>query len=84
VQFGTLAGTLVVEPGAIFHGAIVADSAVADTLLLAAPLPARSSVSAPASPGSPPLPRTHTRTGRSAALSPAPVRSRSESAPRSP
>ena len=35
VQFGTLAGTLVIDPGAVFHGAIVADSAAADTLALA-------------------------------------------------
>lgn len=36
VQFGTLAGTLVIDPGAVFNGLVVADAAAADTLVLAA------------------------------------------------
>jgi hypothetical protein len=35
VQFGTIAGTLAIDPGAIFNGAVVATAGVADVLQLA-------------------------------------------------
>ena len=35
VQFGSVAGTLVIDPGAVFTGDIVANTAVRDTLVLA-------------------------------------------------
>ena len=35
MQFGTLASTLVVDPGAVFNGAVLANSAAPDTLELA-------------------------------------------------
>ncbi len=36
VQFGTLAGTLVIDPGAIFNGRVVAEAGAHDVLVLAA------------------------------------------------